>query len=286
MDDAAPFYRQIEELTGQTVKDSRPLSGTSFVGSFRVETSRGSYFLKCSRAKGRVFLCEAHGLEEMARTRSIGVVGVVGATEHFLLLEFVEPVGQGRNFFENFGAALADMHRHTSSACGFFEDNFLGATGQPNLNPERLPWAAFFWQKRLLYQCRLGVENGLIGGRLERDILGLEGVVLDLLHTDEPPSLLHGDLWSGNFLVGVEGRACLIDPAVYYGNREAELAMARLFGGFPPDFYRGYEERFPLEDGAGGRLRLYQLYHLLNHLNLFGRGYLGSVEEVVGFYSR
>ena len=281
-----PFHREIEKLLGEAVKDCRPLFGTNFVGSFRIETSSRSYFLKCSREKTRLFLCEAHGLKEMARTRSIDVVGVVGATDHILLLEFIEPASRGRDFFEDFGASLARMHRHTSSAYGFYEDNFLGVTVQPNLNLKALSWPGFFWQKRLLYQCRLGVKNGSIGGRLERDILGLEPVALDLLRTDEPPSLLHGDLWSGNFMVGEGGRACLIDPAAYYGNREAELAMVRLFGGFPPEFYCSYEKSFPLEKNAQRRLPLYQLYHLLNHLNLFGRGYLGSVEAAVGFYKK
>ncbi len=286
MNGAEPFYREIEELSGERVKSVHPLSGTNFVGSFRVETSRRSYFLKCSREKGPVFHCEAHGLEEMARTHSIDVVGVVGATDHILLLEFIGPVVQGNFFFEDFGASLAEMHGHTSSTCGFFEDNFLGATPQPNLNTKELPWASFFWQQRLLYQCRLGVKNGLVGDRLERDILDLEPQALDLLNTHEPSSLLHGDLWSGNFMVGAKGRACLIDPAVYYGNREAELAMTYLFGEFPPEFYLSYEKSSPLKEGAKRRLKLYQLYHLLNHLNLFGRGYLSSVEEALGFYKK
>ena len=286
MDGARPFYREIEELSGERVKSCRPLSGTNFVGSFRVETSRRSYFLKCSKKKCRIFFCEAHGLEEMARTRSIDVVRVIGATDHILLLEFIESVSRKRNFFEDFGASLAKMHRYTSSTCGFFEDNFLGATPQPNLNPNSLSWASFFWQKRLLYQCRLGVKNGLVDGRLERDILNLESPALDLLNTYEPPSLLHGDLWGGNFMVSAKGRACLIDPAVYYGNREAELAMTHLFGGFPPEFYHSFKKSFPLEEGGERRLQLYQLYHLLNHLNLFGKSYLGLVEAAVGFYTK
>ena len=124
----------------------------------------------------------------------------------------------------------------------------------------------------------------MIDGRLEERIIGLKPVVEDLLDTRERPSLLHGDLWSGNFLVNPEGKACLIDPAVYYGHREAELAMCRLFGGFSPHFYSAYQEAFPLEAGASRRLALYQLYHVLNHLNLFGRSYLGQVEGIVDSY--
>ena len=285
MDDAVPFCGEAQRLLGEAIVEGCRLRATNFVDSFRIETARGSYFLKCLKQGGRLFFCEAHGIEEIARSRSIGTVGLVGATDHILILEFIDPVVRARNFFEDFGAALARMHRHTSSECGFYEDNFLGASRQPNLNPRRLPWPDFFWQKRLLYQCRIGVGNGLIGGRLEEEILALEPVALDLLRTKEPPSLLHGDLWSGNFMVDTDGRACLIDPAVYYGNREAELAMMRLFGGFPPEFFQSYEKHFPLEEGADRRLRLYQLYHLLNHLNLFGRGYLGAVEEAVGFYT-
>ena len=214
------------------------------------------------------------------------MVSVIHATEYFILLDFVESASPRRDFFSNFGVQLARMHRHTSLQCGFVEDNFLGVTLQPNLNPKGLPWATFFWEKRLLHRCRIGVQKGLIGKKLEKKILALRSITDNLLDITVPPSLLHGDLWNGNYLVNSEGEVCLIDPAVYYGHREAELAMCRLFGGFSPDFYTSYEREFPLEEGAERRLPLYQLYHLLNHLNLFGGSYLHSVEAVVNFYRK
>ena len=279
-----PFLREIQELLAESIEHYTPLYGTNFVSAFKVETAKQGYFLKHTREKTQVFFKEAHGLREMKETETIDVVGVIKATEHFLLLDFIESPRLKGNFFSDFGGSLAEMHQSTSSRCGFFEDNFLGATPQPNLNPKNLSWPSFFWEKRLLYQCQLGVKNGLIENTLEKNILQLAPIVFDLLHTEEPPSLLHGDLWSGNYLVNSQGRACLIDPAVYYGHREAELAMASLFGGFPPEFYKGYNKSFPLEKGADKRLPLYQLYHLLNHLNLFGKSYLGSVEKVVQSY--
>ena len=216
----------------------------------------------------------------MRETSAIDVVKVYGVTNRFLLLEYLDSdVSRKRLFFQDFGIRLSRMHRHTGGGeWGFMEDNFLGETPQPNLNPEGLSWPDFFWQKRLFYQCRLGIERGVIDTKLEKRILALKSMVEDLMDIREPPSLLHGDLWSGNYLVNDEGEVCLIDPAVYYGHREAELAMCKLFGGFSPDFYEAYEKEFPLERGAGRRLPLYQLYHCLNHLNLFGESYWGQVE--------
>ena len=217
----------------------------------------------------------------MAKSKAIDVAKVVGVSQDFLLLDFVESHAPRKDFFAHFSISLANMHRTSQDHCGFFEDNFLGATPQPNHNPQNLPWSRFFWEKRLLYQCQLGVKNALIPKGLEKEILQLKDTVVDLLTTDAPPSLLHGDLWSGNYLVNSRGKACLIDPACYYGHREAELAMCRLFGGFPPEFYHGYNEEYPLEKGVEKRLPLYQLYHVLNHLNLFGGHYLESVQRIV-----
>jgi fructosamine-3-kinase len=180
-----------------------------------------------------------------------------------------------------FGAHLAEHHRRgTSSRFGWASDNYLGSTVQKN--EARESWVEFFGECRLQYQLRLARQRGL-GSRefyrlAERVIERLDKWLGD---DRAQPSLLHGDLWSGNFLVDAAGRAVVIDPAVYYGHREAELAMPLLFGGFPPEFFDAYSEAWPLAEGWRERVELYKLYHLLNHLNLFGVGYLDSCLEIV-----
>ena len=270
------LLKEVSEFIGEKIKKSEPLSGGKLL-----ETSRKKYFFKCKKEASPTFFKEASGLAALKSTKAIDVVSVVHVTEHFILLEFVEPSPPRGDFFFHFGTQLACMHRHTSLVCGFKEDNFLGPSPQPNQNPRKLNWAAFFWEKRLLYQCHIGTQRGYIRKDLEKKLLAMESTVYDRLKISEPPSLLHGDLWSGNYLVNSKGKACLIDPAAYYGHREAELAMCRLFGGFSKDFYTGYEQEFPLEPGTEKRQPIYQLYHLLNHLNLFGQSYLPHVEAIL-----
>ena len=141
-------------------------------------------------------------------------------------------------------------------------------------------WVDFFINERLDKQVQLASRKGLLSGPLEKQFERLYAQ-LDELLPEEPPCLVHGDLWSGNFMVSENGEVCLIDPAVYYGNREVDLAMSTLFGGFSPDFYTSYEEEYPLIPGWKDRLELYNLYPLLIHLNLFGSGYLGSILKVL-----
>jgi len=169
------------------------------------------------------------------------------------------------------------LHRQTSKSFGFYEDNFIGVSMQKNIpdTPSQQDnWPVFFWEKRLLYQYHLAEHNGFTEGALSDLFIKLEKKFPALLvGSGEPPTLLHGDLWNGNFITGKDGQVWLIDPAVYYGHREADLAMTELFGGFPSSFYAAYEEAYPLKAGYGRRKNLYKLYHILNHLNIFGRGY-------------
>ena len=270
------FLEEISDFLGVKVELSKTLSGGSVL-----KTSHKKYFLKYKDKANSIFLKEVRGLNELRRTKAIDVISIVYATEYFILLDFIEPIPSKKNFFSDFGIKLAHMHRHTSPQCGFVEDNFLGRAPQINLNPKDLPWAEFFWEKRLLYQISIGAQKGCIDKQLEKKILSHKTSIHNLLNIKEPPSLLHGDLWNGNYLVNSQGEACLIDPAVYYGHREAELAMCKLFGGFSQDFYASYEKKWPLEKGSEKRLPIYQLYHILNHLNLFGQSYLQAVHEIV-----
>lgn len=196
----------------------------------------------------------------------------------FLLLEAIPSGSPSAGFFERFGRALAELHRasgrsgQSPSTWGFEHDNYLGATPQPN--ESRPTWTAFWDEQRLGFQIERARRAGLSDPELDTAVDRLRSRLPELLDpVDEPPSLLHGDLWSGNFMVHGDGTPVLIDPAVYRGQREAELAMCRLFGGFPGEFFVAYDAAWPLADGHRERQPLYELYHLLNHLNLFGRGY-------------
>lgn len=249
------------------------------------------------RAAGHVgmFAREAEGLEALAGAKAIRVPRVLACNPEALVLEWIEPAPRKKGFFAGFGRAFARLHDFRGPCSGFPQDNFIGSTPQVNRpvagdwgavsDPDGRGWPEFFLERRLRFQTGLARSNGYsteLGRLLDR----AEPWIAELLASaQEPPSLLHGDLWSGNYMVDDRGEACLIDPAAYYGHREADLAMTRLFGGFDAAFYRAYEEAAPLASGHQERLPVYQLYHLLNHLNLFGRGYLGQCERILRHFA-
>jgi protein-ribulosamine 3-kinase len=230
-------------------------------------------FLKLNAARyADAFAAEADGLGAL---RAAGLAapealchGVAGG-EAFLLMEHLEM--KGKADFAALGRMLAEAHRRPGPRFGWQRDNYIGATPQQNAWSE--DWATFWRERRLRPQLLLAARNGF----------KLPETSLDFLLEDHQPqpSLLHGDLWSGNAGFTPSGPV-VFDPAVYYGDREADLAMTELFGGFPPQFYAAYRESFPLREGYERRKHLYNLYHLLNHLNLFGRGYLPQVEATLG----
>lgn len=241
-----------------------------------------SVFVKTARSIRGMFEAEARGLRELASAGVIRVPRVFAVGDDALVLEHINPAAEKPGFFESFGRAFSRLHQHRGAVHGFSSDNFIGSTPQINTPLEAPGWPEFFLQQRLRFQVRLTVSNGF-GDELESLLDRAEDKITGLLgESVEAPSLLHGDLWSGNFMVDEQGEACLIDPAVYYGHREADLAMTRLFGGFPADFYRAYEELTPLAPGHRQRLPVYQLYHLLNHLNLFGKAYLAQCRQILG----
>lgn len=236
-------------------------------------------FLKWSaEPAAEQFEREAKGLEALRAASDFRLPRVLGLGDgeegpSFLLLEAIDPGPKPRGFFADFGRRLALTHRTSRSwRFGFEHDNFLGVTPQPNGWSES--WVEFWRTRRLGFQLALARRNGHSDATLDR--LGnrlLERLDALLGEPEEPACLLHGDLWSGNFLCDDHGQVVLVDPAAYRGRREAELAMTRLFGGFDDSFYRAYEEVWPLAPGSEERIQIYQLYHLLNHLNLFGGGY-------------
>jgi fructosamine-3-kinase len=250
--------------------------GGSINESYCWETSEGALFVKIAPVAQRsMFEAEADGLQELARAEAVRVPRVlaldVADDMAFLALEWIDLGGSASAASARLGEQLARQHRVTAEQFGWHRDNTIGST--PQINTRCTAWPKFFRERRLRYQLDLAAQNGYRGRLQERGARLLERI--DAFFTDHrpQPSLLHGDLWGGNFDVDASGTPVIYDPAVYYGDREADIAMTHLFGGFPPSFYSAYESAWPLPASAGARATLYNLYHVLNHLNLFGGSY-------------
>lgn len=270
---------------GETIRSINPSGGGCIAESFSIETEKGSrYFAKryFGKSAAKIAKAEVDGLNEIRQSAAIRAPLVLGVSGPSIVMEHISSGKKNGNFWEKFGRSLAAMHRQTSGeGHGFVADNYIGSTPQQNL-PRSFKWSEFYTGSRLLPQFSLMSSNGFVdtrfSGRFEKLLKRIPELVDD---NSIQPSLLHGDLWSGNFLVSQEGEAVLIDPAVYYGDRETDLAMTRLFGGFDERFYSAYNEVWALPPGNREREILYKLYHQMNHLNLFGAGYLGSVKAGV-----
>ncbi len=229
-----------------------------------------------------LFCCEANGLEAIAATQSITTPAVYFYDEHCLILESIDEEAASPAYWQAFAEQLTQLHRSTSEDFGFRADNYCGTTPQPN--PVTQDGYHFFAEQRLGYQGKLAREHNHFDAR---DLKQLESLCqkLPTLIPSQPASLIHGDLWSGNTLCGHNATPVLIDPAAHYGWREAEIAMTRLFGQFPPLFYETYDNCYPMENDWQSRIEIYNLYHLLNHLNLFGSGYYVQVKAILNRYS-
>jgi len=273
----------------------RGLGGGCIADAAVAEFADGSrVFVKRAAGRPGMFEAEAAGLGALAEAGVIRVPRVLAVAKEALVLEMIEGAPRKRGFFEDFGRRFAALHRHRGRACGFISDNFIGSTPQPN-RPLDGPWESaaaddgsgwprFFIERRLRFQVGLAAQRG--GHELARLLDRAEARILELLGcSTEPPVIVHGDLWGGNYIVDERGEACLIDPAVYYGHREADLAMTRLFGGFDSAFYAAYDEASPLAPGHEERLPIYQLYHVLNHFNLFGGGYYQQSRRILERYA-
>ncbi|HVY79379.1 MAG TPA: fructosamine kinase family protein [Steroidobacteraceae bacterium] len=262
----------------------RRVHGGCINESYRWQSAAGALFVKIASARQlEMFEAEAEGLEELAKACAVRVPRALaaGATDEcaFLALEWIDFGGSTSAASKCLGEQLARQHRTSAAHFGWHRDNTIGST--PQINTRTSSWVTFFREHRLRYQLDLAARNGY-RGRLQEQGAALIERLDDFFADHEPqPALLHGDLWGGNFGVDKEGAPVIFDPAVYYGDREADLAMMRLFGGFGASFYAAYEASWPLPRGAQRRVALYNLYHVLNHLNLFGGGYLSQAESMM-----
>jgi len=243
---------------------------------FEWRTNGERTFVKlAAQARLSMFEAEAAGLHALAASCAVRVPGVLGmghaAGRAFLVLEWIEEGATTARSQMLLGEQLAAQHRVRADAFGWDRDNTIGLT--PQRNSQTDDWVVSLREHRLRFQLELAERNGF--GRLlrERGVRLLDALPVLLAGHEPEPSLLHGDLWGGNWLTNVQGEPVIFDPAVYFGDREADLAMTHLFGGFAPSFYAAYEASWPLSPGSDRRRELYDLYHVLNHANLFGVSY-------------
>lgn len=281
------MHQKLEEILNVKIASFAPVGGGCIANSQVIETVAGEkYFLKSYGSNRTILQNEASGLSELDKSKAIRTSKVIAITDNFLLLEFIKTGERKNNFSQKFGSQFANMHGTTSEKFGFYENNYIGSNPQINL-PQSTSWLDFFWENRLLYQFKMAEQNGYVNSEFRSLFSQLENRITSILKgTEEKPTLLHGDLWSGNFMVDENGNPVLIDPAVYYGHREADLAMTKMLGGFDLKFYEAYNEQYPLPDDWEYRIDLYMLYHVLNHLNLFGSGYYSQAISIIRKYTK
>jgi fructosamine-3-kinase len=228
-----------------------------------------------------MFLCEAEGLNELRTVDGPRFPRPLLIGPQFLLMEDLKPAPRTKDYWTLLGRQLATLHAQTKPEFGFFRDNYIGSSLQPNLFSN--DGYIFFANYRLNYQAELASRKGLLTKKDYKRVVDISARLDDLI-PEQPASPLHGDLWSGNMISDEKGYPALIDPAVYFGWAEADLAMTSLFGRPPEIFFDAYQEVFPLQSGWEDRFPIYNLYQLLNHLNLFGSSYYDQVLEIIKYY--
>lgn len=277
----------ITKLLNQDIKSISVVQGGDISQAYRIETTANSYFLKLNSALNALtmFQTETYGLQCIDKTNTIKTPKVIAydnlESSAFLLLEFIESKSPSSEDFKNLGEQLAQLHKCNSERFGLDQDNFIGLLHQSNTQYET--WVEFYTNERLIPQLELAKQKGLLQGS---ECPNLEHIKnrLQPFFVNIKPSLLHGDLWSGNYLISTNGKPYLIDPAIYYGHPEVDIAMSKLFGGFGEAFYNSYFSYLPTDANTSERIDIYQLYYLLVHLNMFGRSYYSSVSYILKRY--
>jgi protein-ribulosamine 3-kinase len=276
---------QITQITGRPFQplEPREIGGGCINTTVRLMDGERTYFVKLNQASKLVmFEAEMEGLRALAESGTMRVpeplCNGIANGQSYLVMEYIEMGRARREGSVLAGRQLAEMHRSTQTSFGWYRDNTIGSTPQYNESCDL--WLDFWRDRRLGFQLKLAAQNGY-GGSLQHKGERLLDHLQVLLDHRPKPSLLHGDLWGGNIAYDKAGMPVLFDPAVYFGDREADLAMTELFGGFGSAFYDAYCESWPLAPGYSTRKTLYNLYHILNHLNLFGASYLGQANDML-----
>ncbi len=284
-------WNNLAEVISQTTKNPFTIARHTAVGggcindAYRLEGQDGRrYFVKLNQARQlAMFEAEAEGLREIHHSGSIRTPRVISCgtagEQTYLILEHLTLGRSTPQAMAQLGRDLAQMHRRSHSRFGWHRDNTIGATPQHNEQSDQ--WSDFWSQHRLGFQLALAAQRGYGSSLQKKGDQLIAHIHLFFQDYSPTPSLLHGDLWSGNYAITDDGTPVVFDPAIYFGDRETDLAMTELFGGFTPAFYQAYQAAYPLHPGYEQRKTLYNLYHILNHLNLFGSGYLGQAEAML-----
>lgn len=267
-----------------TINKTTSISGGSINDACRLETSDEPFFIKYNKSYlyPAMFEKEAKGLQILRDTRTVYVPEIIGTGQaenfSFIVMEYIEPGSRRNDFWSDFASKLAQMHQNTNSQFGLDHDNYMGSLQQYNKFHEN--FYDFFILERLEPQLRLARDKGKLNeGHVEK----FEQLYKELKNIipEEKPALVHGDLYSGNYVVSDNGTATILDPAIAYSHREVDIAMSNLFGVFDQEFYDTYNNHFPMEKGWEERIEIFNLYPLLIHVNLFGIAYLSSVERII-----
>jgi fructosamine-3-kinase len=276
---------KIAEQEGINLKNASRLTGGDINDVFLMTTSTQKLVVKLNNKFifPEMFKKEALALHKLAETNTFRIPKVmrIGELDNqaYLIMEHIESGVQTKDFWSNFGLNLAQLHKHTAENFGWEDQNYIGSLVQHN---ERFSGSSeFYISQRLKPQIKEAEKNGFAFQNL--DVFYKN--VTEIIPKNEPPALIHGDLWSGNYMVDVHQKPVLIDPAICFASREMDLAMMKLFGGFPDDLFQVYQTHYPLQNNWESRIELYQLYYLLVHLNLFGESYLNRVTQIIKGYS-
>jgi fructosamine-3-kinase len=284
------ILKDLSRITGKNVEflNFKYSSGGCINSAGKLETTAGRYFVKWNNSNNfpGMFEKEMKGLSLLASKNAIRIPIPISTghseNQSYIIMEWIEKSARNNDYWEKLGEQLAALHQQVNVSYGLDHDNYIGSLPQVNSFTEN--WIDFFIESRLEVQIRKAIGSGKISNSHVHSFHQLYKLLPELL-ANEPPSLLHGDLWSGNLMTDDKGQPALIDPAVYYGNREVEIAFTRLFGGFDNKFYTTYNTVWPLSPGFEVRQDIYNLYPLLVHVNLFGGGYLSQVENILNRFS-
>lgn len=287
--------KYIEKLLSKLIQYSIKIESTQVVSGgcinhcYQLKTNLGDFFVKynLSDTFPNMLAKESLGLSLLNDTKAINTVQIIHLGQDdkydYLILEYIKPYQRASNYWEDFGRSLATLHKIQNDQFGLHFDNYIGSLNQ--INEFTDDWDTFFIECRIRPQLKLAIDKELLDISLAQKFENLFKNVRGGIFPKETPSLLHGDLWSGNVMTNKEGKVLLVDPSVYFGHREMELAFTKLFGRFDPQFYQSYQEVNPLAADFESREALCQLYPYMVHLNLFGSSYLSAVLDISNGYS-